>query len=190
MFKKVKKKMMKLFSLILLLVSSNTYAELKIEERDFSVPKVVMDYLENNMPKNLGDFEKAVYVNNFVNRYSYYQDSNTYFKKDYWATPKEFVNLGGGDCEDFSIMKKKILENYGISSNYVIFKKRNQAHVSLIYKNGDKSYLLDNEWKWSRYVKEVEMSRIRVFFIDNYSPIDNVFDVDFKNSVLLSNFKG
>ena len=35
-------------------------------------------------------------------------------KKDYWATPIEFMGTGAGDCEDYAIAKYFSLINLGI----------------------------------------------------------------------------
>jgi predicted transglutaminase-like cysteine proteinase len=40
-------------------------------------------------------------VNNFFNDFTYISDQELYGKSDYWASPKEFVLNGGGDCKSY-----------------------------------------------------------------------------------------
>lgn len=45
-------------------------------------------------------------VNSFFNRRVLFEDDIVVWKeKDYWASPLEFMGVGAGDCEDFSIAK-------------------------------------------------------------------------------------
>lgn len=63
------------------------YIELKQKVKDFSLEK------------------KLNYVNTFYNKILPVQDSRKYASDDYWATPKEFLIQGQGDCEDYAISK-------------------------------------------------------------------------------------
>ncbi len=51
-------------------------------------------------------------VNEFANRFRYVLDQDNYGKSDYWAIPREFLQLGG-DCEDFAIIKYFSLRQLG-----------------------------------------------------------------------------
>ena len=82
-------------------------------------------------------------------------DKNHWGKKDYWATPFEFMGTGAGDCEDYAIAKYFTLRKLGIPENklritYVKYlKKRSkseQAHMVLTYyhKANSTPVVLDN----------------------------------------------
>ncbi len=90
--------------------------------------------------------EKILYklknVNDFFNKITYKTDPVHWKKKDYWATPFEFMGTGAGDCEDFAIAKYFSLKKLGVPEEklritYVIYQKRNskydQAHMVLTY---------------------------------------------------------
>jgi len=94
-------------------------------------------------------------VNDFFNKIKYKTDPRHWRKKDYWATPYEFLGTGAGDCEDYAIAKYYSLRKLGVPENklritYVIYKKRNtrfdQAHMVLTYhhKPGATPIVLDN----------------------------------------------
>ena len=94
-------------------------------------------------------------VNDFFNKIRYKTDPRHWRKKDYWATPYEFLGTGAGDCEDYAIAKYYSLRKLGVPENklritYVIYKKRNtkydQAHMVLTYyhKPGATPIVLDN----------------------------------------------
>jgi len=94
-------------------------------------------------------------VNDFFNQIKYKTDPVHWRKKDYWATPFEFMGTGAGDCEDFAIAKYFSLRKLGVPEEklritYVIYQKRNskydQAHMVLTYyhKPGATPIVLDN----------------------------------------------
>ncbi len=94
-------------------------------------------------------------VNDFFNQLRYKTDQSNWFKKDYWATPFEFMGKGAGDCEDYAIAKYFTLIKLGVPDDklritYVIYKKFNstyeEAHMVLTYthKPGVTPVVLDN----------------------------------------------
>jgi predicted transglutaminase-like cysteine proteinase len=94
-------------------------------------------------------------VNDFFNELTYKTDLAHWKKKDYWATPFEFIGTGAGDCEDYAIGKYFSLIKLGIPEDklritYVIYQKANskfeQAHMVLTYyhKIGSEPVILDN----------------------------------------------
>lgn len=82
--------------------------------------------------------DKLKQVNDFFNQVRFLDDIKHWGKKDYWATPVEFLISNGGDCEDFSIAKYYTLKEVGVDMNklsisYVKALKLNQAHMVLTY---------------------------------------------------------
>ena len=99
--------------------------------------------------------KKLKNVNDFFNKIRYKTDPKHWEKKDYWATPYEFLGTAAGDCEDYAIAKYYSLRKLGVPEKklritYVIYKKRNtrfdQAHMVLTYyhKKGATPIVLDN----------------------------------------------
>lgn len=90
------------------------------------------------------------YFNLIVNDY----DINSWGTEDYWATPKEFIVRGCGDCEDFVIAKYFTLKELGVkpADLMILIVKVNGSrdyHAVLGYKNDHNEILiLDNiSWK-------------------------------------------
>lgn len=88
--------------------------------------------------QSLSESRKLEEVNRFFNTVDFVDDSIHWNKKDYWATPVEFLASDGGDCEDFSLAKYFTLKALGISEKklnltYVKALKLNQAHMVLTY---------------------------------------------------------
>lgn len=86
----------------------------------------------------LSDRKKLEKVNNFFNGARFVDDITLWHKKDYWATPVEFLGLDAGDCEDFSIAKYFTLREMGMDVSklritYVKALLYNQAHMVLAY---------------------------------------------------------
>ncbi|WP_299177123.1 transglutaminase-like cysteine peptidase [uncultured Neptuniibacter sp.] len=90
-------------------------------------------------------------INNFFNQVRFIDDIRHWKKKDYWATPVEFLITNGGDCEDFSIAKYYTLKELGVAVEkmnlaYVKALDYNQAHMVLTYYPNPRStpLVLDN----------------------------------------------
>ncbi len=95
--------------------------------------------LKENL-KHFSTMKKISMVNLFINQATHKLDEDGYGIDDYWATPKEFLLNGYGDCEDFAIAKYFTLLELGIDKNdlylaNVIIKKKNESHMVLLYKD-------------------------------------------------------
>lgn len=87
-------------------------------------------------------------VNLFYNNFKSQKDFENYKKRDYWATPKEFMIKGTGDCEDFAISKYFTLKALNINTKNLFLVQvlyKNDFHLVLAYKNKkDELLVLDN----------------------------------------------
>ncbi|MGL4404415.1 MAG: transglutaminase-like cysteine peptidase [Notoacmeibacter sp.] len=89
-------------------------------------------------------------VNSSVNHaIAYAPDSQTYGRKDFWATPDRIVDKGIGDCEDFAILKRALLRQAGVpdkSMSLVILKdqQRGLYHAVLAVSTNKGHFILDN----------------------------------------------
>ncbi len=104
-----------------------------------------------NKDNSKGDLAKLEKVNLFFNKIKFIDDILHWKKKDYWATPVEFISSRGGDCEDFSIAKYFTLRALGVAESrlnitYVKALKLNQAHMVLTYykRPGAEPLIIDN----------------------------------------------
>ncbi|WP_373004788.1 transglutaminase-like cysteine peptidase [Sulfurimonas sp.] len=68
--------------------------------------------------KNDTEFIQLTKVNIYLNhRLKYQSDKILNNKSDYWATPKEFLTMGSGDCEDYAIIKYFTLLKLGFEKD-------------------------------------------------------------------------
>jgi predicted transglutaminase-like cysteine proteinase len=116
------------------------------------------------------DLEKLERVNDFFNQMEFVDDTIHWGKKDYWATPIEFLGTQGGDCEDFSIAKYFTLKAMGIEEEnlnltYVKALNYNVHHMVLTYYSapGAEPLVLDN------LVGEIKPASQRTDLIPIYS---------------------
>jgi predicted transglutaminase-like cysteine proteinase len=66
----------------------------------------VLDYIYNiNSFQHYSKQKQLLKVNLYLNQLLPQYDDITKDIEDYWATPKEFLTLGYGDCEDYAIIK-------------------------------------------------------------------------------------
>ena len=91
-----------------------------------------------HMDRSAPDKEKLQRVNDFFNQVRFVSDQKHWKKKDYWATPIEFLSTNGGDCEDFALAKYFTLRELGVADKklrltYVKAVRLNQAHMVLSY---------------------------------------------------------
>ena len=101
--------------------------------------------------KNKSDLEKLKAVNTFFNDVRYSSDMKTYNKRDYWATPWEFLGKDRGDCEDYVISKYFALKYLGVDPKKLFFTyarstKFKAPHMVLTYFKTPRSepLILDN----------------------------------------------
>ena len=101
--------------------------------------------------QHLSERELLSRVNIFFNRLRFIDDIALWGKPDYWATPLEFLGVGGGDCEDFSVAKYQTLRELGIEDAklrlvYVKALTLNQFHMVVAYYPTPAAvpYILDN----------------------------------------------
>lgn len=120
--------------------------------------------------KSNNDREKLEKVNQFFNQMTFVDDIIHWKKKDYWATPVEFLVTKGGDCEDFSLAKYFTLMAMGIPESkinmtYVKALRPNQAHMVVTYypTPGAEPLVLDN------LMSEIKPSSQRQDLIPVYS---------------------
>lgn len=77
-------------------------------------------------------------VNTLFNQLLFLDDIDIWGQLDYWATPLEFLGVGAGDCEEFSIAKYFSLRELGVADEklrliYVKALSLNQFHMVLAY---------------------------------------------------------
>ncbi len=110
-------------------------------------------YLNKTMQglRNKSEHEQLEGINNFFNDVRYSSDLKLYGKKDYWATPWEFLGRDLGDCEDYVIAKYFALKALGIDPkklyfSYVKSRRFKGTHMVLTYFETPKSIplVLDN----------------------------------------------
>ncbi len=82
--------------------------------------------------------KKLSHVNSFYNKILPVEDTTKYNVDDHWATPKEFLINGKGDCEDYAIAKYFTLIETGIPKDklyFAIVKVKAEAnyHMVLLY---------------------------------------------------------
>jgi len=121
--------------------------------------------------KNFDLTRKLNYVNTFYNRILPIDDSRKYKVDDHWATPKEFLIQGKGDCEDYAIAKYFTLLEVGIPKDKLFFsivkvKKATNYHMILLYIENKKSIplVLDNlSFKILPFTKRVDLQPKVIF---------------------------
>jgi len=154
--------MKRIILLIILITSSIKAYEFKLNQEDINYinKSTKKTFIVNRLNKyqtlkeKVKDYSlirKLSHINSFINKILPAQDISKNSSIDYWATPKEFLIQGHGDCEDYAIAKYFTLLELGISKEKLYFavvdiKGQRDSHMVLLYQeNKNKSPLvLDN----------------------------------------------
>jgi|GEM_PF-4104580 len=93
--------------------------------------------------------EKLQNINGFFNRWDSKSDLENYGVEEYWAIPEEFLEKGGGDCDDFAIIKYLALRYFGWPEQdlWLLLGKEHKSgrnHAVLAARTGEKMFILDN----------------------------------------------
>ena len=88
-------------------------------------------------------------INGFFNRWNGKEDRAAYGRDEYWASPQDFLNSGGGDCEDYALIKYYALRELKakVDSMWLVLVtdvSRGAEHAVLLVTVGNKSFILDN----------------------------------------------
>ena len=154
--------MKQIIFLIFILVNCSFAYEFELNKKD-------IDYINNSSKKSfilnrLNKYQtlktqvkdyvlirKLSHINSFINRILPANDISTASSIDYWATPKEFLLQGHGDCEDYAIAKYFTLLELNIPKEKLYFavvdiKGERSAHMVLLYFENKNSVplVLDN----------------------------------------------
>jgi len=95
--------------------------------------------------------KKMILLNNYLNQLLPEYDDVTHNKQEHWSTPKEFLSMGYGDCEDYVIIKYFSLVTLGYDQNKLFFTVVTETftgtnHMVLSYypSGFGEPYVLDN----------------------------------------------
>jgi predicted transglutaminase-like cysteine proteinase len=98
----------------------------------------------------LSDHARLALANTWLNKTIAFQsDATNYGMRDYWASARETVARGRGDCEDYAIAKMEFLRQAGIpqSSLYLVIARdlvRRADHALLLVRLDDGFWVLDS----------------------------------------------
>ncbi len=111
---------------------------------------------------------QVVEVNRLMNKAKYITDKTNWGKKDYWASPGQFM-ARFGDCEDYAITKYLSLKRLGFKNEelrVVAVKDLNLkvGHAVLVVFLDGKTWLLDNQIK-----KIIETKKVK-----HYQPVFSI----------------
>ena len=130
------------------LSNANAY-EFKLNKKDIKYinNSAKKSFIKNRLIKyqtlkkkviNYSLIRKLSHVNTFMNKILPQHDLAANSTIDYWATPKEFLLQGHGDCEDYAISKYFTLLELNIPKEKLYFavvdlKHSSNSHMVLLY---------------------------------------------------------
>ncbi len=121
------------------------------ESMEAFLPKPTLQQWKNLVAKfpKMDQAEQLRNVNGFFNRWAQRTDAQLYGEEEHWACAGEFLSKGGGDCEDFAIIKYIALRDLGWPASKlwvlaVYDVSRKQGHAVLAAQVKDSFFILDN----------------------------------------------
>lgn len=118
-------------SVALILIFTSAPANAQLLDQNFSV-NTLASYLKT--PQDV-----ALYM---WRHFDYEGDRRQFGKDDYWQSPQEILANKKGDCEDFAVFAKQILELNGYSA-HVLNLYGTKDHSICIFKKGGKYGAVD-----------------------------------------------
>lgn len=115
------------------ILNFSNFADFGKNPINITVSDIVATIYENIHKTEL---QKVSFINDYFNQMPYLDDKSHWGAEDYWATPREFINSGGGDCEDYAIAKYITLKDLGVAESklYLTYCKYNDlGHMFLSY---------------------------------------------------------
>lgn len=121
-------------------INNEDLQNIKSSKDEKAITIRLVKYLE--LKKRVKGFDSTLkklnHINTFYNKILPIHDSTKYKVDDHWATPKEFLINGKGDCEDYAIAKYFTLIETGINKDKLflsVVKVKNEAnyHMVLLY---------------------------------------------------------
>ena len=93
--------------------------------------------------------EKLRLINGFFNNWQSISDLDNYGQEEYWASPEDFLTKGGGDCEDYAIIKYLALRYFSwpMEDIWIVFVHdniNNGNHAVLAARANNRVFILDN----------------------------------------------
>ena len=93
--------------------------------------------------------EQLKVVNLFFNKQvRYVEDIDLWHEVDYWETPIEALWKGAGDCEDYALLKRKMLMDKGVDASdlllTVVLQPNGEGHAVLTVRTDHGDFVLDN----------------------------------------------
>lgn len=131
---------------------------------------------------------KVLYVNNFINKnVQYAEDFYVWGKSDYWATAKETIERGLGDCEDIALAKYETLIKLGIPIHHLLLaycKLDNIPHLTLIFSDNENNRIILDADVTGNMSKPSLLFNHEKIVLDNHELM-----VDVRNFIKLNDWK-
>ncbi len=147
----------------------------------------VKDYLKTIYDyKGLSKQEQLIRVNTYLNQFLPQVDQLNQQCVDYWETPKEFLIIGYGDCEDYAIIKYYTLLKLGFEKKRLfittVFEKHSGSyHMVLSYFVNFKKppLILDN-----LSFRILDLSKRDDLIVDKFINYQGVFKLNKANKLI------
>ncbi|WP_230057107.1 transglutaminase-like cysteine peptidase [Campylobacter suis] len=99
-------------------LSSSTLNACKNDERCKNILKHYENFMNKIKSENFTRKVELVndYINTMMPRYDDFYNTNI----DIWSTRAQFLQTGGGDCEEYAISKKESLKDLGITNDHCL----------------------------------------------------------------------
>lgn len=142
--------MLKIILIITCIVTSGFSLFIEPKKGD-NIKEIAFFNLQIENLKNKDKLVQIREINNIVNnKIKYISDLENYGKDDYIASARETINKSSGDCDDYLVLKMKMLSYLGIDSTVLYCQLKNVWHVKLVVENNGNKIVLDSANKTLR----------------------------------------
>lgn len=152
---------MKIIFIIMLFVTTGFSLFIEPKKGD-NIKEVAFFNLQIENLKNKDRLVQIREINNIVNnKIKYLSDLENYGKQDYVASARETINKLSGDCDDYLVLKMKMLSYLGIDSTVLYCQLKNVWHVKLVVENNGNKIVLDSA---NKTLRKYNLSEGTIFY--------------------------
>ena len=135
-----------------------SYAALHVQTPPFSATQPAIDQQNSldqlaqryNTPKSIAAFLKQ--------SFTFSEDQQIFGERDRWQAPEEFLIRKVGDCEDYALLAKALLERNGLQAFvFSVYGEEGYAHTVAVFVDGNGQYNLLNQDR-VRFVKATSLT--------------------------------
>lgn len=131
----------------------------------FAVPALKPAFAEiSSYEKTVQNIKTPKELSKFLKKnFKFVSDQKLFGVEDYWQTPEEFWKNKKGDCEDYALFTKAVLEKLGYEAYTISLYSGGYAHTVTIYSDQGRFNVFNEDRVYRYAAANMEQAITRIF---------------------------